>query len=246
MATVTTISKANLTALLGQIQTVVREDMCIEYTPDGWRIKAVDAAHVAMIDIMVWRQTAMDAYEPDPQIAEVFLPIKKLSDALSVFPDDQPVTLTDNGETTKLDCGKMHRMIRNVAAPDSPRPKIPELELNCIFDLETSEIARMMQKGLSVSDHFRMTCGPEGLRIVIASDEDEVAYEDPEKRSADGQLYSSMFPLDYFVSALNGLKGSIMVNMDTDYPVALNSQAPFTTKYLLAPRIEEQRRGRGT
>ena len=241
MAAVTTISKANLVTLLGQIQTVVREDMCIEYTPDGWRIKAVDTAHVAMIDIMVWSQTAMEAYQPDPNIPEVYLPIKKLSDAITIFPDDSPVTLTDDGTTTRLDCGKMHRVLRNIAVPGTPKPKIPALELTCIFELDTSEIGRMMQKGLSVSDHFRITCGPEGLSIVIVNDDgEEVAYDDPEKKSADGTTYSAMFPLDYFVSALNGLKGSILVNMETDFPIALNSQAPFTTKYLLAPRIEEE------
>ena len=48
-----------------------------------------------------------------------------------------------------------------------------------------------------------------------------------------------MFPLDYICDALNGFRGEVVMELDTNYPLKLMTMDPFVSVYLLAPRVEE-------
>lgn len=235
--------KATLQRIITQANIVGNDDLNLEYQSDGWLIEGVDAAHVAMIRMSVERK-AMDEYELNSESdADRYtqIPLKKLAEALSTITEDGSVSITDEGAYVRVDCGRMHRKIRKEGeyGPDM-KPKIPRLNLACSVMLDTNEIYAMMKKGSSISDHIVVSCSPDGLTISIVGDTESASYENPDARTDDGQTYTSMFPLDYICDALNGFRGEVVMELDTNYPLKLMTMDPFVSVYLLAPRIEDQ------
>lgn len=236
------VSKAILQRVVTHVGIITNKlDMtCLD---DGWRIVIVDPAKVAMMNIMVWTN-AMDEYElhvANEDERDIRFDLEKLADALSIFPDGQPVDITYTGGVVRLDCGRMHRAIRNEARVEGEQKmKIPEVSLGCSIPLDTTEIYKMISKSSSITDHLTISCGPNGLTIIASSEVDNVSYEnnDEEVRSSDGKTYTSMFPLDYFVKALSGFRGPVILELDNDYPLKMFSNDPFPSTYLLAPRVE--------
>lgn len=234
--------KSTLQRIIVQASIVNNDDLNLEYRPEGWLIEGVDAAHVAMIRMSVDTK-AMDEYELDTSDdAERYtkIPLKKLSEALSTITEDGSVSITDDGAFVCVDCGRMHRKIRKEGeyGPDQ-KPRIPKLDLACSIAFDTNEIYAMMKKGASISDHIIITCSPDGLKISLDGDTESASYENPDVRTEDGQTYTSMFPLDYICDALNGFRGEVVMELDTNYPLKMMTMDPFVSVYLLAPRIED-------
>ena len=238
------MDKPILQRLVNHVKVVSDDELLVEYTDDGWRILMTDPAHVTMIKIDVGRE-AMVSYEVSGETAErkTCISVKKLAEALSVISDDGPVSLLDDGGIFRVDCGKIHRRIRKDGQFRSP--KEPELKLRCNLCLDTNDIAKVLSNGMSFSDHFSIECGPGGLRVTVQDSMDTSSYEDPEitpdcVNPEDRSItYRSKFPLDYFNKALKGINGEVLIEMDTDMPIRMQSPKPFTTVYLLAPRIEQ-------
>ena len=236
------IPKATLQRIIVQASIVSNNDLNLEYQPEGWLIEGVDAAHVAMIRMSVDRK-AMDEYELNSESdADRYtqISLRKLSEALSTITEDGSVSITDDGAFVCVDCGRMHRKIRKEGeyGPDR-KPRNPKLDLACSVMFDTNEIYAMMKKGSSISDHIIITCGPDGLKISLVGDTESASYENPDIVTDDGQTYTSMFPLDYICDALNGFRGEVVMELDTNYPLKLMTMDPFVSVYLLAPRVEE-------
>ena len=220
---------------------IVSDELVVKYLDEGWSIAVVDAAHVAMMSINVW-SNVMDEYSVQVSSdteRETSIPIDKLAEALSIMPDGLKVEITDDEGIVKVDCGRMHRRIRK--SGEYYEKKFPKFDLPCSIPLDTNEIYRMISKSSAISDHLTISCGPDGLSIIISSETDNVSYENDDEsvRSPDGETHTSMFPLDYFVKALGGFRGPVIVELDTDYPMKMFSNDPFPSTDLLAPRIEE-------
>lgn len=239
----TVMPKATLQRIITQAGIVNNEDLNLEYQQDGWAIDGVDAAHVAMIHLSVERK-AMDEYQMDFQTDEeryTQIPLKKLSEALSTIVEDGSVSLTDDGAYVTVDCGRMHRRIRKHGEyGPADKPKMPAVKLGCSVMIDTNEIYAMMNKGSTISDHIIISCGPDGLKIALMGDTESASYENPEIKTDDGETYTSMFPLDYIQDALKGFRGEVILEFDTDYPMKMMTMTPFTSIYLLAPRIESE------
>ena len=238
------IEKPILQRLVNHVRVVSDDELLVEYTDDGWRILMTDPAHVTMIKIDVGRE-AMVSYEVSGETSErrTCISVKKLAEALSVISDAGPVSLRDDGGMFYVDCGKIHRRIRKEGEFRSP--KEPELRLRCNLSLDTNDIAKVLSNGMSFTDHFSIECGPNGLKIIVADSMDMSSYEDPgitpdcEDPADRDETFRSKFPLDYFNKALKGINGEVLIEMDTDMPIRMLSPKPFTTVYLLAPRIEQ-------
>ena len=48
---------------------------------------------------------------------------------------------------------------------------------------------------------------------------------------------SSRYPLDFVVNAFRGMRGDVLMELDNDYLLKVVCTDPFTTMFLLAPRI---------
>ena len=238
------IQKTILQRLVKQCQIVSDEDLLVEYHDDGWRILMNDPANVALIKIDIGKDV-MDSYELDFEAnqRQTCLALDKLGDALNTIADEGAVSLHDDGTVLHVDCGKIHRRIRKVGVFRTP--KYPALSLRCTLSLDTNEVSRVLSNGLSISDHFSIECGPDGLRITVDGVTDTSFYENteitpdcdnPEDRN---ETYRSSFPLDYFIKALKAINGEVLIEMDTDMPLRMMCLKPFTTVYLVAPRIEQ-------
>lgn len=238
------ISKPILQRLVNHVKVVSDEDLLVEYTDEGWRILMTDPAHVALIKIDFGKEV-MESYEVSGEVGErqTCFSLKNLAEALSIISDDGPVSLYDDGSLVHVDCGKIHRRIRKAGIFQTP--VYPSLRLRCNFTLDTNDISKILSTGTSLSDHFSIECGPNGLRVIIEDSMDTSSYEDPEIRpdcenpEDMSETFRSMFPLDYFNKALKGINGEVLIEMDTDMPIRMLSLKPFVTVYLLAPRIEK-------
>ena len=230
-----------LKGLVNIISTLIDE---VKFTigPDGMTLKAVDAAHVAMIEMEVGKD-AFESYEADS--CEIGLDLDKVKGVLKLASSGDIVSMEQDDTHGRLvfKVGNITRRMNLVDTATMNDPKVPQLSLATSISLMVDELQKGIRAADTISDHITLRAGPDFFELSCEGDTDSVSLR-LEGSSLLGieaaEEVRSMFPLDYFVSALNGLKGSILVNMETDFPIALNSQAPFTTKYLLAPRIEEE------
>lgn len=235
------IDKSMLKTLISRVGIIPVEELNISYTDAGWRICNRDSSNIAILDIVVWKES-MAFYEYEhydtekgdlPQRAT--LSFKRFIEAVNVLPDDQPVSITDDGDTVSFDAGKFHSRIREggvfteVVAKSLPSPDFS-------FPLNTSDVEKLFVASQNVTDYIVMRCGPEGLSMSVMDEtmagmsytDSEITVETPIK---------SNFPLDYVVAALKGMRGQVLVSLADDYPLKVTSNDPFTTVYYLAPRI---------
>ena len=94
------MDKSMLRTLISRAGIIPMEDLNIAYTADGWRIRARDASNIALIEIIVWRNS-MHSYEcrpydesreERPQCTSVSF--RRFIEAVNVLPEDEVVTMT--------------------------------------------------------------------------------------------------------------------------------------------------------
>lgn len=237
------MSKNILKTMLSHAGIILSDSVNIEYTDAGWRIRGLDPSKIAFIEINVWSKS-MDSYEfepydPDtggkPQMATV--PFNKLYEALAVLPDDSTIEVTDDRALFLLDSGKYHIKIREDSI--DTQISMPNVVFDDPFVLNTNDLSKMLVSAKNIRDEISFRTGPDGLTISITSDTAEgMEYTDPEITSEDER--SSKFPLDFVVDSFRGMKGNVLVGLKSDFPLKLTCNEPFTTVFLLAPRIESE------
>lgn len=236
------MDKSKLRSLISRAGIIPMEYLNIEYTMDGWRIGVRDSANVALLEIIVW-SNAMQSYECDPYDAEkgerpqnASIYFKRFIEVVNVLPDEEPVTITDDGGYMRLDAGKVHTSIR--IGGIHTRVEVKNLDIDFIFPLNTADVEKLFSTSMNVMDMITFACGPDGLTLSVTDESlAGVKYTDPEITSEN--YMRSHFQLDYVVSALKGMKGSVLISLGNDYPLKIASNEPFTTVYYLAPRVIE-------
>ena len=237
------MDKSMLRTLISRAGIIPMEDLNIAYTADGWRIRARDASNIALIEIIVWRNS-MHSYEcrpydesreERPQCTSVSF--RRFIEAVNVLPEDEVVTITDDESVMRFDAGKVHTSVRIGGIYTDV--KIKPISIDFTFPLNTVDVERLFTASMQVTDMITFSCGPSGLSLSVSDDTlAGMEYTDPEITSE--KEMSSHFQLDYVVAALKGLKGNVLVSMDDDYPLKIAAKDPFMTVYHLAPRVVDE------
>jgi len=210
-------------------------------------VKAVDPAHVAMVDLTLDR-SAFEAYKADD--VELGLDMDKMREVLKLSRAGEVLALTHEEDKNRLVAyvGNITRRMSLVDTAGMSDPKVPTLNLPARVKVRTEELRQGIRASESVSDHIALIATPDGFEILSEGDTDSANLKLPKDMLDElvcKEKVRSLFPLDYFSNMIKAISTAptVTMYMGNDYPVRLEfdiAGGKGQVKYLLAPRIESE------
>jgi proliferating cell nuclear antigen len=240
------ITADTLRSIIDAVDPLV-DEVKVRFAKDGLSLKAVDPAHVAMVELTLGKG-AFDEYKGDE--GEFGADLEKLKDILKLASSDDEVQLKLDTTNNKLEVriGNLTRRMSLVDVSGMTDPKVPKLELPAMVTLSVSELERGIKASEAVSDHVALSTTPEAFELSAEGDTDTVNLR--LEKAMLGALKSqdkvrSLFSLDYFSNMVKAAKSShsLTIHLGSDYPVRLEfeiAKGNGRVTYLLAPRIESE------
>ncbi|MEK6851187.1 MAG: proliferating cell nuclear antigen (pcna), partial [Candidatus Thermoplasmatota archaeon] len=214
---------------------------------DGLSVKAVDPAHVAMVDLTLDR-SAFEAYKADD--VELGLDMDKMKEVLKLSRVGEVLAMEHEEDKNRLvvHVGNITRRMSLVDTAGMSDPKVPNLNLPAKIKVRTEELRQGIRASESVSDHIALVATPDGFELVSEGDTDSVNLKLPKDMLDElvcKEKVRSLFPLDYFANMVKaiGTAPTVTMYMGSDYPVRMEfdiAGGKGQVKYLLAPRIESE------
>lgn len=235
-----------LKGLVNIISTLI-DEVKFTITPEGMTLKAVDAAHVAMIEMEVTRD-AFESYSAES--CEIGLDLDKVKGVLKLASSGDIIKMEQDESHGRLvfKVGNITRRMNLVDTTSMSDPKVPQLSLTAHINVPVEELQKGIRAAESISDHITLKAGPEYFELSCEGDTDSVSLRLDKDSSMSIDTDSevcSMFPLDYFSNIIKAIPSGTVINveLDSDYPVKLKfglADGNAKVNYLLAPRIESE------
>ncbi|RLF26967.1 MAG: proliferating cell nuclear antigen (pcna) [Thermoplasmata archaeon] len=216
-------------------------------SPKGISLRAVDPAHVAMVDLEV-KNKAFEEYKADEM--ELGIDLDKLSSIMKLASAGDMVSLEYDEDTNRLII-KIGNLVRRMGLIDTagmPDSKMPNLDLPAKAVIKASELTQGVRASEAVSDHLALTIDKESFELYAEGDTDTVNLRLPKdlllELSSPGK-YKSLFSIDYFSNMIKPVKGDdpVTILLGNDNPVRVDfdiADKKGHVTYLLAPRIESE------
>ncbi len=240
------IKADTLKGLVNVISTLI-DEVKFTITPEGMGLKAVDPAHVAMIDLHMGAK-AFESYSADE--AELGLDLDKVKEVLKLSSAGDIISMNLDEDHGRLifKVGNITRRMNLVDTSSMSDVKVPQLELSASIEVPVSELQRGIKASETISDHIALIANPEYFELLCEGDTDSADLRLEKSQlsalNVDSQV-SSMFPLDYFANLIKAVPSDmkVRIELDNDYPVKMifdMAGGNGTVMYLLAPRIENE------
>lgn len=228
-----------------QINAVVDEAI-IRYDQDGMRIRAVDPANVAMVDVELYH-TAFTEYQVED--GAIGVNVRQIADLLEKTPDGAEVNIsTEDFKKYSIGVNRFD-WTQGWISPSSIReePDLPDLDLNAEFRLPAVELRRAVEYMRFVNRNgytsFKIDTDAPAFVAVCEGDTDDGEYRVTESDGLQtlklGSAHSR-YSNDYLVDAVNVLPddGDVTMELGEEFPFKLRfSIGEGQVEYLQAPRI---------
>lgn len=234
-----------LKGIVNIISTLI-DEVKFTITPEGMTLKAVDAAHVAMIEMEI-DKCAFESY--DAENCEIGLDLDKVKGVLKLASAGDIIRMEQDDTHGRLvfKVGNITRRMNLVDTSTMSDPKVPQLSLTAKISLSVDELQKGIRAADTISDHITLRAGQGYFELSCEGDTDSVSLRlegESVKVDTDSDV-CSMFPLDYFSNITKAIPSGTMVGveLDNDYPVKLVfalADGNARVNYLLAPRIESE------
>lgn len=238
------IKSETLKGVVDVVSTLVDEAK-FNIDADGMELKAVDPAHVAMVDLKV-QKSAFEEFSADE--TELGIDLDKIKEVLRLSRAGDIIEMEQDEAKNRLvlNVGNITRRMNLVDTAGMSDPKVPNLNLPAKITVTSDELQKGIRAAESVSDHIALNASPEGFEMYSEGDTDSVSLRLPKDLliSLDvSEKVKSLFPLDYFSNMVRSIPaGSVVtINLGSDFPVKLEfeiADKQGSVDYLLAPRIE--------
>jgi len=221
------------------------EEVKLNILPDGIALRAVDPAHVAMVELNL-KSGAFEELKATG--GEIGVDIEKFREMLKLAKAGSSIRLTHDEDKNKLvvTIDNLTRRMSLVDTAGMSDPKVPNVNLPAKVVIKTDELGQGIRASESISDHIALIATPEHFELSAEGETDSVSLKLP-KDLLEGietkETVKSLFSLDYFANMIKsvGSAPSVALNLGTDYPVRIEfdiAGGEGHVKYLLAPRIE--------
>ena len=238
------IKSETLKGLVNIISTLI-DEVKFTITPEGMTLKAVDPAHVAMIELKIGAK-AFESYLASE--TEIGLDLDKVKMVIKLAGPGDIVAMEQDESKGRFvfTIGNVTRSMNLVDTSSMNDPKVPQLTLSANAVMLVDQLQKGIRAAESISDHISLRANPEFFELSCEGDTDDASLklkgQDIESLNVPSDV-QSLFPLDYFSNVIKAIPAGtkIKVELDSDYPVKLvfglaNGEA--NVLYLLAPRIE--------
>ncbi len=235
-----------LKTILDAVATLVDEAK-IHVTPEGLSLKAVDPAHVAMVDLSLGKKAFAEYKATD---LDMGVDLDKLKDILKLAGSQDLIDIEYKEDAHKLvfKLGHITRRMSLVDTANMGDPKVPNLSLPNQVVVLASELQQGIKASEAVSDHIALVADGKAFELVAEGDTDQahLRLEGSELIKIQApQKSRSLFSLDYFSTMSKVVKATdaVTLNLGTDFPVKIEfdiADGNGHIIYLLAPRIESE------
>ncbi len=235
-----------LKTMLDAVATLVDEAK-IQVTPEGLNLKAVDPAHVAMVDLSLGKKAFVEYKATDMDLG---VDLDKLKDILKLASGQDVIDIEYKEDAHKL-VFKIGHVTRRMALVDTANindPKVPNLNLPNQVTVLARDLKKGIQASEAVSDHIALVAHGKSFELIAEGDTDQVhLHLDGEEiiKIQAPEKSRSLFSLDYFsnMAKIVGDASAITLHLGSDYPVRIEfdiADGNGHIVYLLAPRIESE------
>ena len=216
-------------------------------TSKGISLRAVDPAHVAMVDLEI-KSTAFEEYKSNEM--ELGIDLDKLSGIMRLASSGDIVSLEYDEKSNRL-VVKIGNLVRRMGLIDTagmPDSKVPNLDLPAMAVVKASELSKGVRASEAVSDHLALSVDKDSFELFAEGDTDTVNLKLPKdllvKLNSPGK-FKSLFSIDYFSNMIKPVRGEdpITISMGNDNPIRVDfdiAEKKGHVTYLLAPRIESE------
>jgi len=219
----------------------------LNISPKGISLRAVDPAHVAMVNLEV-KDEAFEEYKATEM--ELGIDMDKLSGIMRLSTSGDIVSLDYDEEANKLII-KIGNLVRKMGLIDTagmPDPKMPNLNLPAKVVIKASELNQGVRASEAVSDHLALTVNKDNFELFAEGDTDTVNLKLPKdllEELTTNSKCKSLFSIDYFSNMIKPVRGddpvTIMIGNDNPIRVEFDiADKKGHVTYLLAPRIESE------
>ena len=216
-------------------------------TSKGISLKAVDPAHVAMVELDI-KSTAFEEYKSDDM--ELGIDLDKLSGIMRLADSGDTVSLEYDEKSNRLivTIGNLVRKMGLIDTAGMPDSKVPDLDLPSKTIITASELSKGVRASEAVSDHLALSVDKEAFELFAEGDTDTVNLKLPKdmlvELSSPGK-FKSLFSIDYFSNMIKPVKAGdpITIFLGNDNPIRVDfdiAEKKGHVTYLLAPRIESE------
>jgi proliferating cell nuclear antigen len=216
-------------------------------SPKGVALRAVDPAHVAMVDLEVKRDAFEEFKAGDMELG---IDMDKLSGIMRLSSTGDMVSLEHDEESNRLivRIGNLVRKMGLIDTAGMPDPKMPSLELPAKVVLKAAELNQGVRASEAVSDHLALMVNKDNFELFAEGDTDTVNLKLPKDLLIDLNVPSkcrSLFSIDYFSNMIKPVKSDdpITIYLGNDNPTRVEfdfAENKGHVTYLLAPRIESE------
>ena len=216
-------------------------------TPKGISLRAVDPAHVAMVNLTV-KDKAFEEFKATEM--ELGIDMDKLGGIMRLSTSGDMISLDYDEDTNRL-VVKIGNLVRKMGLIDTagmPDPKMPNLNLPAKVVIKASELSQGVRASEAVSDHLALTVNKDHFELFAEGDTDTVNLKLPKDLVVElstNNKCKSLFSIDYFSNMIKPVKGedpiTIMIGNDNPIKVEFDiAEKKGHVTYLLAPRIESE------
>lgn len=212
---------------------------------EGMNLKAVDPAHVAMIELHI-DAGAFESFSADE--TEIGLDLDKVKDVLKLANSGDTISMEQDEDHGRLifRVGSITRRMNLIDTSSMSDPKVPQLDLSAKIEVAAAELQRGIRASEKISDHIALTADTDYFELSCEGDTDSVDLRLEKSQLASLSVQSrvcSLFPLDYFSNLIRAVPSDMVmkIELDNDYPMKILfdiADGKGFVQYLLAPRIE--------
>jgi proliferating cell nuclear antigen len=217
--------------------------------PDGIRLRAMDPAHVALVDFEM-KKEAFERYEVEG-VLTLGLDLERFNTILKRASASDPITLElkEKKNTLKIlfqSEGRERRFEMPLIEVSEEELKTPNLTFSSEVEIDPKILSEGIKDAEVVSDHVILMVDPEffilagkgdlGNVEVKVAKEEAIAFECREEARA-------MFSIEYLKDMVKAsdISNTVKISLGNNIPVQMDFLTPNgRLSFLLAPRIESE------
>lgn len=165
--------ESNVLKDLVDIVGTIVDEVKINLDEDGLSLKAIDPAHVAMVDLSLGKD-AFESYEADE--TELGLNLKKIEQFLKLSGAGAMVSINhlEDENRLRMEVNSITQKMPLLDTAGMTDPSVPSLDLPINLKIKGKHLLNGVRASKNISDHISITANPDGFEIFSEEDEDMV------------------------------------------------------------------------
>jgi len=214
-----------------------------EFSSNAMSVKAVDAAHIAMLVLDVDKEGFI---EYDAEAEELGVDLEKVKDILKLASSGDVVEISKESGKLTFQIGNLTRSMPLIDTSALTVPKVPNIGLPAKVVVSKNDFVNGIKAAESISDSITLEVTPTEFEMYSEGDEDLSKLTLPKDMVQEidcEETVKSTYPVDYLLKLAKAMDSAnfITIYLGKDYPVKIVfdvAKEKGKVTYLLAPRIE--------